>query len=190
MSKLYHAFLHYPIDEIEMKKEIDATYISYPEGLIILKLHPLCMFYWHKKYRIWPQRKECRKCWNNVFKQIMYSGVSINRSGGRGGIEINVWSEMFLEMLVLQRTTSLIQVQVVFHNKIRTMCQPFNARYLRIIAITFTEINLSQCDIKLWTSGLKGSGVLEGHTYITKTLFPPIKLSHCRTVQSKWVHFS
>ena len=32
----------------------------------------------------------------------------------------------------------------------------FNACRLKTVALTFTEINFSQCSIKLWTSGSKG----------------------------------
>ena len=62
------------------------------------------------------------------------------------------------------------------HMKIKKSWVHFNAWRLKTVALTFTEINFSQCEIKLWTSGLKSSRALEGYTYITKTLSHPTKL--------------
>ena len=62
------------------------------------------------------------------------------------------------------------------HMKIKKSWVHFNAWRLKTVALTFTEINFSQCEIKLWTSGLKSSRALEGYTYITKTLPHPTKL--------------
>ena len=58
--------------------------------------------------------------------------------------------------MVLERTECFMQTYVVFLNKIRTVCQPFNVGLLKTVALTFTEIDFSQCKIELWTSGFKG----------------------------------
>ena len=102
----------------------------------------------------------------------------------------------------------------LFLNKIRTVCPPFNAWRLKTVALTQKLISVS-ATLSCGHQVLKDSRALEGHTYITKTLFHPTKLCifewtsqsdtlklsfnllkeclgeiHSRTVQSECVHFS
>ena len=157
------------------------------------------------------------------FHRLWYSRVSNNRGFGISrGLEIFLevnkrglgW-KLFLKMLVLERTVLYASLSR-FSQQIRTVCQPFNAWRSDVptAALTFTEINFSQWNNKLWTSGFKR--LWKGTPISLKLYFlpqsyvfsnehhsmwqfkvlvwfikgKPERNTQWRTVQSKYVHFS
>ena len=100
----------------------------------------------------------------------------------RGEDELEIFLEIrgvgnFFRDVGFRENSVLSEAYVVFLNKIRTTaCQPFNVWRLKTVALLLSQKLISaSAALSCGHQVLKGSRALEGHTYITKTLFPPTK---------------
>ena len=110
------------------------------------------------------------------------SGRGVGISGGRTGWKF-FWKSIsrgvgnFFRDVGFRENSVLSEAYVLFLNKIRTTaCQPFNVWRLKTVALLLSQKLISaSAALSCGHQVLKGSRALEGHTYITKTLFPPTK---------------